>query len=302
MSPSLPCNACGADRFRTVPFHYLWDGMRFQGVRCARCGLITLDPLPTDEQLSRLYSEEYFARGLHGLDRLGRTYEAWADQSTKQSRRYLREVMSPRRPGARSVFEIGAAIGHFLHAAREEGLEAAGLEISPAAVARAREKFGIELVCANIEQVDVTPWIGRWDIVYAGDLFEHLRDPSGVLRKVTAMLAPGGMFFIRLPATFNLLSTRLAVPLLRLTGRQMRLPDKPYHIYEYTGTTIRRLFAAHFARVEVRQDITPPGRLNLKGRSPAYLAKYALQFVNVPVTRLTGRCGDRLTVCGWKAG
>ena len=42
-------------------------------MRCARCGLITLDPLPTDAQLSKLYSEDYFAHGLHGLDRLGRT-------------------------------------------------------------------------------------------------------------------------------------------------------------------------------------------------------------------------------------
>ncbi len=297
----MACDACAEERVRTMPFHYLWEGKRFQGVRCARCGLIRLDPLPTDAELARLYDRDYFATGLHGLDRLGTTHEAWADASMDASRRYLREQMLRRRPGARSVFEIGAAMGHFLSAARQEGLEAAGIEISPAAVARAREKFGLELICANIETLDVAPLAGRWDIVYAGDLFEHLRSPARVLAQVDALLAPGGLFLIRLPATFNLLSTRLAVPLLRLAGRQRRLPDRPYHLYEYTGASIRRLFQTRFARVEVRQEITPPGRLNLKDGSPAYLAKYLLQFVNVPVTRLTGRCGDRMTVCGWKA-
>ena len=38
----------------------------------------------------------------------------------------------------------------------------------------------------------------------------------------------------------NLLATRLAVPLLRALDRQKRLPDKPYHLYEFTTTTARR--------------------------------------------------------------
>lgn len=296
----MVCNSCGHDRFLRLPFHYEWEGRRFDGARCRRCGLVTLDPLPTDEELARLYAEDYFRCGLHGLDRLGRSYEEWADATHGAATRFLREELLPRRPDARSVFEIGAALGHFLAAARGEGLAVAGLEISPAAAARAREKFGLDLVCANIESTDVGPWEGRWDIVYAGDLFEHLRDPSGVLAKVERMLSPGGLFYVRMPSTLDLLSTRLALPLLRLAGASRRLPDPPYHLFEYVPATARRLFAARFARVEVRSELTPPARLNRKDRSPAYLAKALLQYVNAPVTRWTGRYGDRLTVCAWK--
>ncbi|MHB8080391.1 MAG: class I SAM-dependent methyltransferase [Candidatus Krumholzibacteriia bacterium] len=263
---------------------------------------MTLEPLPSDADLARLYGDAYFESGLHGLDQLGQSYEEWADGAMDVSRRFLRDELLARRPGARSVFEIGAAMGHFLEAARQEGLAVAGLEISPAATARAREKFGLELVCANVEAFDPGPCRGRWDLVYAGDLFEHLRDPSGVLAKVAELLSPGGLFFIRVPSTLNLLSTRLASPLLRATRRSRLLPDPPYHLYEYTPATIGRLFARHFARVEIRQEALAPRRLNLKGGSPAYRAKRALQVVNAPLTRLTGRFGDRLTVCGWKAG
>jgi len=297
----LLCNLCGDSRFAREPFHYQWDGRRFDGMRCRGCGLVTLAPLPSDADLVKLYDGDYFARGLHGLDQLRQSYEAWSDAAMETSRRFLREELLARRPGARSVFEIGAAMGHFLAAARQEGLAVAGLEISPAATARAREKFGLELACANIEAFDPEPWAGRWDLVYAGDLFEHLRDPAGTLVKVERLLAPGGLFFIRIPSTLNLLSTRLAAPLLRAAGRSRRLPDPPYHLYEYTPATIGRLFAQRFARVEIRQEAMTPGRLNLKGGSAAYVAKRALQVVNAPLTRLTGRWGDRLTVCGWKA-
>jgi SAM-dependent methyltransferase len=297
---SAACNLCGGDRFAVLPFHYRWEETRFQGVRCRACGLVTLDPLPDDAQLRRLYDADYYADGLHGLDRLGTSYEAWADGQGESSRRFLRGELLRRRPGARRLFEVGAAMGHFLAAARDEGLEVAGLEISAAAVERAREKFGLDLRCADIAAFDAAPEAGRWDIVYAGDLFEHLRDPAGVVDRVHAMLAPGGLFALRVPGTLDLLSTRLALPLLRLAGRDRCLPDKPYHLYEYTTVTVRRMLARCFARVEVVSTATPPGRLNLKDRSAGYLAKYALQFVNRPVTAVTGRFGDRMSVYAWK--
>lgn len=294
------CNLCGGGVFVGMPFHYVWEGQRFDGVQCRDCRLITLSPLPTDAQLQRLYGEDYFAGKLHGLDRLGVSYESWADGQAARARAFLRGELLRRRPGAARLLEIGAAMGHFLAAARDEGLEVAGVEISAAAARRAREKFGLDLLCANIEQVDQPAWRGRWDIVYAGDLFEHLRDPAGVLRHVHELLAPGGLFAINLPGTFNLLSTRLATPLLQLAGRSRRLPEAPYHLYEYTTATVGRLFAGRFGRVEVVNLATPPWRLNLKSRSPAYLGKLALHALNWPLTGLTGRYGDRMQVYGWK--
>ena len=297
----MNCNLCGNDDFQRLPFHYLWEDKRYQGMRCRACGIVVLDPLPSDEELVRLYGADYFDHGLHGLDRMGTDYETHADASLAKARSYLREEILPRIPQARSVFELGGAMGHFLRAAAAEGLRTGGVEISAAAVERAREKFGVELHCGNIETIDVEPWAESWDVVYAGDLFEHLRDPSGVLTKVERLLVPGGICVMRVPGTFNLLSTRLGEFLLRLGGRDRRLPDAPYHLYEYTDKTLRRIFADHFDEVEIICEATPATALNLKDRSPAYLAKWLLQLVNAPLTRLTGRFGDRMTVFARKA-
>ncbi len=296
----MRCNLCQHDRFLELPFFYEWDGKRFQGLRCRNCRLVTLDPLPTKEELTRLYGEEYFDSGLHGLQQAGVDYETLADRRQDDARRFIREVIRKRHPSARTLCEIGAAMGHFLLAAREEGFTCAGVEFSEAAVARATEKFGLDLVCGNIEELELPDWHGKWDVIYAGDLLEHLRDPAGMVAKAARLLAPGGLCVMRVPGTFNLLSTRLAIPLLRLLGRQKKLPDKPYHLYEFTTGTVRRLFRPHFARLEILNEATPPRVLNLKTRSADYLAKSMLQVFNYPLTRLTNRFGDRMTVFAWK--
>ena len=226
----MQCNLCQSNTSSNLPFFYEWDGRRFQAVRCTKCDLVTLDPLPTDAELRRLYDFDYFESGLHGLDQMGTNYEAHADSASASAVQFIRDVIRKRHPRAKSLFEIGAAMGHLLAAASKEGFTCAGVEISEVAVERARKKFGLELHCGNIEDLDPEPWRDQWDIIYAGDLLEHLRDPSRVLAKVERMLAPDGLCIFRIPSTMNLLSTKIAIPLLRLCGREKRLPDNPYHL------------------------------------------------------------------------
>ena len=292
----MECNLCSANESEALPFHYLWEGKTFRGRRCRNCGLIALDPLPTDAELARLYDAGYFESGLHGLDKAGLDYETLTDDKAVADRGFIRRVIGSRHPDAKSLFEVGAAMGHFLAVAREAGFHVDGLEFSPPAVERAGAKFGLDLMCGNIETADLSDRLGAWDVVYAGDLLEHLRDPSAALAKMRALLAPGGICVVVLPGTFNLLATRLATSVYARLGRDKRLPDKPYHLYEYTIETARRMFEAHFGRVEIICEASPPRALNLKNRSADYLAKYLLQFLNYPLTRLTGRFGDRMTV------
>ena len=53
-------------------------------------------------------------------------------------------------------------------------------------------------------------------MVYAGDVLEHLADPGAAVVKAAEMLSPGGVFVVRLPSSFDLLSSRIALALLRV--------------------------------------------------------------------------------------
>jgi len=292
----LACKLCRCNHFDEMPFHYRWEGCLFRARRCRDCGLIGLNPLPSDDELHRLYAADYFDEGLHGLDKAGTGYEDLADDREIATRDFIDRVIRSRHPGAKRLFEIGSAMGHFLAVARESGFEVTGAEISDAAADRARERFGLELIRGNIEQLDLSAEHGRWDVVYAGDLLEHLREPLRMLETAADLLAPDGICVMVLPGTYNLLFTKLATALLGLAGRSRELPDKPYHLHEFTTTTARLLFERVFSDVEIVCDATPPGGLNLKDRSPAYLLKGLFQYVNAPLTRLTNRFGDRMTV------
>jgi 2-polyprenyl-3-methyl-5-hydroxy-6-metoxy-1,4-benzoquinol methylase len=258
--------------------------------------MISLEPMLTPDEAARLYDGDYFDSGLHGLDGAGASYETMSDARAEETDRFLAEVVLSRNAGAGSLFEIGAAMGHLLAAGRRRGLRCGGLEISAAAVARARDKFGLELIHGGVETADLAGEAGRWDVVYAGDVLEHLVDPGLAVAQAARLLRPGGVFVVRLPSSFSLLSTRLAAGLLPHFGGSLRLPDKPYHLHEFGADTARRLLGRGFAEVEVVESIIHPRDLNVKGGSAAYRLKHLLHWCNLPVTRLTGRFGDRLTL------
>jgi len=294
------CRNCGQARAERLPFHYRWHGRRFDGVRCRACDLVRLDPMPAAAELEELYGQDYFDTALHGLDQAGMDYEALHDAQRVGTAAFVAQDLLPRAPGAASFFEVGAAMGHLLSCARDLGLRVGGVEISAAACAAARRKFGLELHRGDVTALDLTDEAGRWDVVYAGDVLEHMTEPAAALAAMHALLAPGGTLILRVPATLNLLSTRVALTAYRLLGRSVRLPDGPYHVHEFTPRTLARTVGRRFTDVRVEQDIVPLRDLNLKGGSAAYRAKWLLHAVNVPLTRLTGRLGDRLLLTARK--
>ena len=138
----MKCNLCNSEEFLQAPFHYLWDNKKFNGVKCVHCGLITIDPLPTVEDIKKLYSEDYFIDGAHALDQAGMTYEELADTGSHEQRiRYIKAHIFKEKPNTKSIFEIGAALGYFLNAAKELNLKVSGVEISPEACLKAKQKF-----------------------------------------------------------------------------------------------------------------------------------------------------------------
>ncbi len=294
---SSGCPLCDESAHRILPFHYLWRDDRFDLAACRSCGHVSLRPSPTPEQIASFYDDDYFESGLHGLDREDATYVERADAARDETIRFVKTELLPHRPGARSIFEIGAATGHLLDAARATGIERqGGVEISSGAAAHARESFGFDLIRDNVDRIDPATLEPGWDLVYAGDVMEHVRDPGRFVDTLGHLVADDGAVVVRVPATFELISTRLASAGLSMLGKSMRLPDAPYHLHEYRSGILKALFSKRFASVEVRNDIVPPTRLNLKGLRPQYLLKLVLHVFNYPITKMFGVWGDRFTV------
>lgn len=122
-------------------------------------------------------------------------------------------------PGKR-VLDLGCRFGA-LTRAYAEGNDVTGVDVDREALAEAA-KLGIETRFADVEEP--LPFEeGSFDVVVAGELVEHLREPERLVAEVRRVLRPGGRFVGSVPNFFRL-RNRLAM----LAGRP--LDHDPTHL------------------------------------------------------------------------
>ncbi len=304
--PPLPvrtldaCVSCGGTALRALPLVYEFRGT-FPLVECRGCGLRFLRVQPAGEGLAALYSAGYFERDF----RCGRSEVAYAAEDAFRAEnqglldQFERLGPDPRDARApRRLLELGSAGGWLLKHAAERGWQAQGVELSRDMVERARalglDVFQGDLLAARL------PADG-FDLVYMGDVLEHVPDCRAVLAEAARVLRPGGHLFLRGPVTTHSLARRLALALYGALGRTIVLREPPYHLWEFTPGPLRRLFAA--AGLEVvaaRQSKIPPGRAHGEKSATQRIAMGIVDAVNVPLTGLCGVAGDRIVMVGRK--
>jgi SAM-dependent methyltransferase len=114
------------------------------------------------------------------------------------------------------------------------GNEVVGVDADRDALAAA-EKVGIETHWADLDQ-PLPFGDGNFDVVVAGELLEHLRDPRGVVGEVRRVLRPGGTFVASVPNAY-----RLKNRLRFLLGRKPE--DDPTHLQMFAPHDVRALLA-----------------------------------------------------------
>jgi SAM-dependent methyltransferase len=138
-----------------------------------------------------------------------------------------------RLPAGARVLEIGAGDGDLVARMRDLGLDAWGLEPSPAAD-QAQAK-GIEVVKVAVEQAEVEP--ASQDAVVLWHSLEHLGDPAGALGLIRSWLRPGGRIVVAVP--------NLAGLQARIGGDRWFHQDVPRHRTHFTSRGLTALLERH---------------------------------------------------------
>jgi len=188
-------------------------------VRCARCGVATTSPWPSDEQLSAAYADWYRPESgrFSGLgDKvLRRTRSALADR--------LHRILPPG-----PVLDVGAGDGTLAGAFVRRGREAVGLE--PYA-------SGPHIRNAEIEEVD-----GTWSAIIFWHSLEHLRQPARALGHAATLLSPGGRLVIAVPNATSFQA--------RVFGDRWLALDLPRHLVHLSPPALLSKVEALGLRVE----------------------------------------------------
>jgi SAM-dependent methyltransferase len=190
-----------------------WCGHRFDGadeyrpgrIKCARCGVGTTSPWPSDEQLGAAYAVWYRPQG-------GRFFGP-VDKILARTRSALATRLNRVLP-AGPVLDIGAGDGTLVGAFRKQGREAVGVDPY------------YEGTNPHIRRAELENMTGSWSAVIFWHSLEHVRRPVRSLRHAASLVAPGGMLVVAVPNAASLQA--------RLFGDQWLALDLPRHLVHIT--------------------------------------------------------------------
>ena len=142
---------------------------------------------------------------------------------------FRRHVGGPRR----RVLDLGCRDGA-LTRAYVEGNEVVGVDADKEALAEA-QKLGIDTRWADLDEP--LPFEDEsFDVVVAGELLEHLRDPRRLVAEARRVLRPEGTFVASVPNAY-----RLKNRLRFLAGRKPE--DDPTHLQMFSANDVRALLS-----------------------------------------------------------
>jgi SAM-dependent methyltransferase len=235
MREGLRCRVCNSAKLVAKPFGYRFAGKWLQAVGCKECAIIFLDPQPTSDEIVQLYSKEYF----EGDFRCGHAGSYFDDASINTIvDEPLLERIRKARPEGR-LLEVGCAGGAFLHAAQTRGYTVRGVEFSEDAAQHARQKFGLDVLTGDLQTAQFPG--GAFDIVFMGDVVEHLPDPVATLNEINRILREQGLLVLVCPTQTNTLFSRIGFALYSTLGKNATVNLPPYHLFEYRPNSLDKL-------------------------------------------------------------
>ena len=224
------CELCGS-----AATHCVADSLRDQEygspgswrwLRCDDCGLIRLDPRPSDAELFAAYPADYHAYVEPG-SALTRFLQRLNDRVAARS-------LSALLPAQGVVLDVGCGPGRLLAALGAGGSHRLlGVETDERAAAAARGR-GVEVFVGEL--CDAPFASGSVDLVVLRHVLEHVRDPVATLRAAFAVLRPGGLVLGEVPnhRSFD----------AWLFGKHWGGAHAPRHLFHFTPQSLAQLLGA----------------------------------------------------------
>jgi SAM-dependent methyltransferase len=229
-----------------------------------------------EEDIRSLYSSEYFEGDY--LCGVGcRPYREEVEGLKREVKPLLSMIQKFQTRGR--YLEIGCAGGAMLAEARNGGFDTVGVELSSEMAEWGRKHLQLDIREGKVETQNFPE--DSFNVVFLGDVIEHLPNPRTVLEEIRRILEPEGIVALAYPMELNSL-----VPRVRSAfhlGRQS--PHKPYHLFYYDTCTMKALLEqCGFEELMTKED---------KLIRADAISSLIMDFINYMGTSITGRWGDR---------
>jgi len=220
------CNFCGSSEYK---LYFTETGHDL--VKCKNCSLVYLKKQPTVEELKEVYS---FKKGYHNQfadnQELIEDYERRGKVKLEIVKKYVKSG---------NVLDVGCSAGFFIKAAKDEGFNTFGVELSEDTAMIARNRYGINVINSTLEKAEFQD--DFFDVVTFWDVLEHVPDPTSILKEANRITKKNGLVIIGLPNVGGLFP-RISLFLYPITGYWWH-HEMPIHLFQFTKKTLNKILA-----------------------------------------------------------
>ena len=181
------CDLCGSD-------HIVCLDSKNNINRCRDCGYVFDSPRPTTQAISEFYSKP---------SQYGFWFEDARDVLCKKR---LAMVQKHKKSG--TLLDVGAGPAQFLNLAKAF-FDVTGTEVSKTAVKLAKEKYAIDLIEGQFEDIDFGNL--KFDVITIIHTLEHVPSPSSTIKKCKALLKDDGILVIAVPNDLESLKAKARI-------------------------------------------------------------------------------------------
>lgn len=233
----------------------------------------------------RRFDADQYVSGLNA-----KVWREYALQDIQRARKLVSHLLQRTPLRGRKILDVGCGYGGLLIALAEQGADVTGIEIDSQRATIGRKRIAdlglsIDYRLDDLCRLGVEHDLGKFDVVVAQDVIEHVLDPAITIQALSNILNPGGLIYILVGNKFSpdqLLADhhyRLAgiTMLARAQAREyfhlvQKNPKANYDIgYWRSEGYYRRMFGRFGVKLENTGNYSAPSNLSY----------YAQQFVHV---------------------
>lgn len=233
----INCRLCQSSKFKKL-FEVKRYGKSYTVVECADCGLIFVNPQPSQKEIQLYYQKNY-------------DY-SYMEKTTDDSRFYQEELslLEKELGGKGLLLDIGCGSGQFLAQAQKMGWKTQGVEFSAKTADFGRKIYGVKITVSNFFKFSTKE---KFDIITMHHFLEHATNPFFCILKANQLLKTNGFLLLLTP---NIESFDA-----RISGKRWEWLSPSAHLFFFSLKTLTRMLKkSNFELVRVktiRKDAKP---------------------------------------------
>ncbi len=213
------------------PFLLKKDG--YDLYQCPTCGLAFVHPQPKEDFLKdKVYSYE----SGYQSNKRGNFTDKPKDIKTKRIFEILDDLEQEG-----NLLDVGCSSGEFMHYAELQGFSAYGVELNRR-TAEVAQEHGLNVFNGFLQDAKYENEF--FDVIFLGDVIEHVTSPHDLLKECTRVLKRGGIIVISTP-NLDCFWSKMTFQLYRLFKIPWSSVTPPYHLFQFSVGNLYRLMRCY---------------------------------------------------------